>query len=62
MTHLKKGEILLISSLFILLIISFFHHLGIQPLYVEEPRRALIALEMLFNRNLLIPTEFGEYY
>lgn len=32
------------------------------PLRLEEPRRALIALEMIFNKNLIVPTEFGEYY
>jgi len=45
-----------------LLIISLFHKLGLQPLYQEEPRRALIALEMLFNHNFIVPTEFGEFY
>jgi 4-amino-4-deoxy-L-arabinose transferase-like glycosyltransferase len=45
-----------------LLIISLFHKLGMQPLYQEEPRRALIALEMLFNNNFIVPTEFGEFY
>ncbi len=62
MIHLKKCKGLLAGSLFILFIISLFHHLGVQPLYVEEPRRALIALEVLFNRNFIVPTEFGAYY
>ncbi len=38
------------------------HRLGYQPLYQEEPRRALIALEMIYNDNYVVPTEFGEFY
>ena len=45
-----------------LLFIAFFLNLGIHPLSLEEPRRALIALEMYYNHNLWVPTEFGEYY
>lgn len=45
-----------------LLIFSVFYNLGLVPLYLEEPRRALIALEMIFNDNIWVPTEFGEYY
>lgn len=42
--------------------LALFHHLGTHPLYQEEPRRGLVALEMLFNDNLIVPTQFGEYY
>lgn len=48
--------------LFGLILISLFLNLGVHPLYLEEPRRALIALEMTFNNNFIVPTEFGEYY
>ncbi len=47
---------------FLVLLIAVFLNLGIYPLYLEEPRRALIALEMLYNNNIWVPTEFGEYY
>ena len=46
----------------LLLIPSYFINLGIFPLYNEEPRRALIALEMIFRNNFLVPTEMGEFY
>lgn len=46
----------------ILLVASLFINLGIVPLRLEEPRRALIALEMVFNQNLIVPTEMGEFY
>jgi 4-amino-4-deoxy-L-arabinose transferase-like glycosyltransferase len=42
--------------------VALFLNIGAYPLFLEEPRRALIALEMLLNDNLLVPTEFGEYY
>lgn len=37
-------------------------NLGLAPLKHEEPRRALIALEMLYQDNWIVPTETGEYY
>ena len=46
----------------LLLIPSYFINLGIFPLYNEEPRRALIALEMIFRNNFLVPTQMGEFY
>lgn len=55
-------ELVFYVAAFGLLIISFFHNLGLQPLYLEEPRRALIALEMIYNDNLWVPTEFGQFY
>ncbi len=46
----------------VLLLAGLFIHLGLMPLRLEEPRRALIALEMIFRGNLIVPTEMGEYY
>ena len=48
--------------LFVLLLLGLFVHLGLAPLRLEEPRRALISLEMLFRNNWVVPTEMGEYY
>ena len=36
--------------------------LGAAPLYLEEPRRALIALEMYHSGNYWAATQFGEWY
>ena len=58
----EKHEIFFIILSFILLVISLFVNLGIQPLYLEEPRRAIIALEMILNNNFVVPTELGEFY
>src|ERR1051325_1080594 len=57
-----KIEKRLLITAFIVLIIALFFNLSIVPLYLEEPRRALIALEMLFNHNLIVPREMGEFY
>jgi 4-amino-4-deoxy-L-arabinose transferase-like glycosyltransferase len=45
-----------------LLVIALYLNLGLVPLRLEEPRRALIALEMIFSGDYLAPTEFGEPY
>ncbi len=45
-----------------LLVISLVINLGIYPLYLEEPRRAYIALEMIFSGNFIVPTMMGESY
>ncbi len=37
-------------------------YLGLQPLYREEPRRALIAMEMVANGNWWFPTQLGLPY
>ncbi len=62
LSNIVGQESFLVITCFILLIISFFINLGTQPLYLEEPRRAIIALEMLFKNNLIVPTELGEFY
>jgi 4-amino-4-deoxy-L-arabinose transferase-like glycosyltransferase len=36
--------------------------LGKAPLYLEEPRRAIIAMEMACSGNYWAPTLFGEWY
>ncbi|NOS36185.1 MAG: hypothetical protein GQ522_06090 [Deltaproteobacteria bacterium] len=46
----------------LLLIVSLFLNLGAPPLYMEEPRRALIALEMLLSGSYTTPTIMGELY
>lgn len=45
-----------------LLLLALLLHLGVQPLYLEEPRRSLIAMEMLENGNFIVPTQLGEWY
>lgn len=59
---LIKPEKHLITGALLLLIFSFFYQLGIYPLFLEEPRRGLIALEMMFQDNLWVPTQTGDLY
>jgi 4-amino-4-deoxy-L-arabinose transferase-like glycosyltransferase len=58
-TKVNKNLILLTFGL---LLAGLFINLGLQPLYLEEPRRAIIAMEMAERENLWVPTELGEYY
>lgn len=53
---------LLLVFLLTLLVVSYFVNLSVVPLHLEEPRRALIALEMMYNNNLIVPTEMGVAY
>lgn len=52
-----------IGLLFLLLIIPVYaYNLDEAPLYMEEPRRAMVALEMDLQNNYWVPTIGGEYY
>ncbi|MGS0526042.1 ArnT family glycosyltransferase [Zobellia nedashkovskayae] len=46
----------------ILYTISLFYNLYHAPLYSEEPRRALVALEMLLNNNFIVTTILNETF
>lgn len=59
---MSKTQKILVLIAFALWLVSLFVNLGLNPLHFEEPRRALISLEMLYNNNLLVPTEIGEFY
>ncbi len=59
---LIRSEKQLLVGCLVLLIFSFFYQLGIYPLFLEEPRRGLIALEMIFQDNLWVPTQTGDLY
>lgn len=48
--------------IFLLFGLAYLLNLGLQPLFLEEPRRILIAIELLYNKNLWVPTELGAYY
>ena len=58
----NKNERWALTGLLLLLVPALLLNLGIVPLYVEEPRRAVVALEMLLRGNWLIPTINGEFY
>jgi 4-amino-4-deoxy-L-arabinose transferase-like glycosyltransferase len=52
----------LLTTIIILIPIAFFLRLNSYQLLFEEPRRALVALEMLIADNWLIPTTNAELY
>ena len=45
-----------------LILTALFLNIGIQPLFLEEPRRAIVAMEMMEAGNLWVPLQLGEYY
>ncbi|MEM9340900.1 MAG: glycosyltransferase family 39 protein [Bacteroidota bacterium] len=59
---ISKEERIGILLVVLALAASLFANLGVYPLYLEEPRRALITLEMIYSGNWIVPTEFGEFY
>ncbi|MEJ7780339.1 MAG: glycosyltransferase family 39 protein [Daejeonella sp.] len=52
----------LLIAIAILIPIAFFLRLNSYQLLFEEPRRALVALEMLIADNWIVPTTNGELY
>lgn len=52
----------LLISIAIIIPVAYFLRLNSYQLIFEEPRRALVALEMLLADNWLIPTTNGELY
>ena len=60
--NFNQNERLVLVGLLILLLFTLFFNLGIYPLYLEEPRRGLIALEMMFQDNFWVPTQTGDLY
>lgn len=57
-----KSEKQFLIGCFLLLLFAFFYQLGIYPLFLEEPRRGIIAMEMIFQDNYWVPTQTGDLY
>lgn len=64
MNYLQRNKTLLaIIALLILYIVSVLINLGTLELAGEEPRRAMVSLDMLQSGNFIKPTLFGwDYY
>lgn len=52
----------LLIAIAVLIPLAFFLNLNSYQLLFEEPRRALVALEMILSDNWLVPTTNGELY
>lgn len=46
----------------ILVVIVYLINLGRGAITMDEPTRALVAMEMIYSGNFITPTIFGEYY
>lgn len=57
-----KEDRIQFGIVFLLSVVVLTINLGQSPLFLEEPRRALVALEMLFSGNYWVPTIHGELY
>lgn len=57
-----KKESYLYWIAFLLLFPALFINLGKMPLLADEPTRALVAQEIYFSGNYIVPTINGEYY
>ena len=62
MTGLEGIRAYLIMMACLLCLLALLINLGVQPLFLEEPRRVMVAMEMWANGNLLVPIQLGEYY
>ena len=51
-----------LGLLILLYLVSIFAPLNILPLSFEEPRRGIVALEMMISGNYVMPTINGELY
>lgn len=62
--NVKANDRIIFALIFILAIPAFLIHLGYMPVMfgTDEPRRALVALEMLISKDYITPTLNGELY
>ena len=44
------------------LLLALFLNLGVNAVYLEEPRRCMVGLEMQYRDNYIVPTYYGEFY
>src|SRR5512140_1913826 len=57
-----RRRMLLAVGFVLLVAAGLLVNLGLRPLEFEEPRRALVALEMALRGDLLVPTTNGALY
>ena len=57
-----RGEFRLLALAGLAVSAGMLLFLGKAPLYLEEPRRAVIAMEIAWSGNYWAPTLFGEWY
>lgn len=60
--YLESHETILYWICVGLLLPALLINLGLGAIMMDEPTRAIVALEMMFSGNYITPTIFGEYY
>ncbi len=59
---LNEHNPIFVAALFLLAAFALFLNLGLELLHFEEPRRAIVALEMELTGNWWVPKINGEFY
>ncbi len=60
--YIQKHPAQTFYFLLLLALPVFLINLGLLPLFADEPTRAIVALEMILNKNAFVPNIGGEYY
>lgn len=58
-SHSYRPKVIL---MFIMAAAAMLPGIGLAPLFLEEPRRAIVAMEMVFNNDLIHTTIHGQAY
>jgi len=62
LSYLRDNEQVLLICCLILILLAYFVNLGLTPIMADEPTRAVVAMEMIFSENYIVPTINGELY
>jgi len=60
--HVKTHPTILLITCLGLILLAYFVDLGYNPIMADEPTRAVVAMEMMFSDNYIVPTINGELY
>lgn len=58
-SSLAQNSLLIATAL---VLVGLFLLMGLQPLFLEEPRRSFVAMELIANKNWWVPTQLGQLY
>ena len=60
--YLRSHEWVLLAVCLLSILLAYFTNLGLNPMMADEPTRAVVAMEMIFSGNYIVPTINGELY
>ena len=61
-TYLESRPHILLAICLVMILIAYFTNLGYYPIMADEPTRAIVAMEMIFSGDYIVPTINGELY